>query len=69
MKNMDDKPVKDKPVRELINELSVKIDDSKKKRDTMNEIIALIDNEVEKLSVEIGKMERTRRRLECFGKC
>lgn len=69
MNNMNDKPVKDKPVRELINELSVKIDDSKKKRDTMNEIIALIDNEVEKLSVEIGKMERTRRRLERFGKC
>lgn len=69
MKNMDDKPVKDKPVRELINELSVKIDDSKKKRDTMNEIITLIDNEIENLSEEIGKMERTRRRLERFGKC
>lgn len=69
MNNMNDKPVKDKPVRELINELSVKIDDSKKKRDTMNEIITLIDNEIENLSEEIGKMERTRRRLERFGKC
>lgn len=66
---MNDKPVKDKPVRDLINELSVKIDDSKKKRDTMNEIITIIDNEIEKLSEEIGKMERTRRRLERYGKC
>lgn len=69
MKNIDDKPVKDKSVRDLINELSKKIDDSKKKRDTMNEIITIIDNEIEKLSEEIGKMERTRRRLERYGKC